>query len=93
MSVYVIGRIVVKDAAKWASYREQVPATLAPWGAEVLLRGRGLPLLGEAGGDVVVVRYPDAASVRGWHASAAYQALIPLREQACDMVLAAYEEA
>ena len=93
MAVYVIGRIVIKDPAKWASYREQVPASLAPWGAEVMLRGSALPALGgqSDAGDVVVVRYPDAASMRGWFDSPAYQALIPLREQAADVVLTAYE--
>ena len=33
---YVIGHITVKDEAKWAEYRSQVPATLAPWGAELV---------------------------------------------------------
>jgi len=32
---YVIGHIKVKDARKWAEYRSQVPATLAPWGADL----------------------------------------------------------
>ena len=41
--------------------------------------------------DVVVIRFPDNAAVAGWHGSAAYQALIPLREQAAEMVLISYE--
>jgi hypothetical protein len=41
MSACVIGHITVKDEEKWAQYRAQVPATLAPWGAELLFRGSG----------------------------------------------------
>ena len=41
--------------------------------------------------DTVVIRFPDAAAVRRWFDSPAYQALIPLREQAADVVLTAYE--
>mgnify|MGYP003515399154 CR=1 FL=1 len=42
----VIGHITVKDAAKWAEYRSQVPATLAPWDAELVFRGEKLAVLG-----------------------------------------------
>lgn len=93
-NAYVIGHITVKDAEKWAAYRSQVPATLAPWGADLVLRGERFAIL--AGkhdhSDVVVIRFPDRAAVNGWFASAAYQALIPLREQAAELVLLAYEE-
>jgi uncharacterized protein (DUF1330 family) len=41
--------------------------------------------------DIVVIRFPDVASVNQWFSSAAYQALIPLREQAADVVLVCYE--
>lgn len=89
---YVIGHLTVKDPAKWAEYRSQVPATLAPWGAELVFRGARVALLaGEHGHDsTVVIRFPDPAAVDGWYASAAYQALIPLRMQAADMELIAY---
>ena len=93
MTAYVIGHITVKDAEKWAEYRSRVPATLEPWRAEVVLRGRKVGMLtGEhRHTDVVVIQFPDAAAVAGWHGSAAYQALIPLREQAAEMVLITYE--
>ncbi|MDF0752412.1 DUF1330 domain-containing protein [Marinobacter sp. 71-i] len=39
MTAYVIGQITVKDPAKWEKYRSKVPTTLAPWGAELVLRG------------------------------------------------------
>lgn len=90
---YVVGHINVKDAAAWDAYRSQVPATLAPWGAELVFRGqRAVVLAGaHAHRDIVVIRFPDAAAAAAWHASAAYQALIPLRQQAADVVLLSYD--
>lgn len=93
MSAYIIGHITIHDPDKWAEYRDQVPATLAPWRAEVVFRGRRAAVLaGEhPHSDVVVIRFPDRAAVDGWHSSPAYQALIPLREQAADVTLLSYE--
>ena len=94
MSACVIGHITVKDEEKWAQYRAQVPATLAPWGAELLFRGKVDSVL--AGShrhtDTVVIRFPDAAAVDGWYHSAAYQALIPLRQQAADLDLVVFSD-
>lgn len=93
-NAYVIGHITVKDPAKWAEYRSRVPATLAPWGAELVCRGRLAAVLAgqHAHSDVVVIRFPDAAAVAGWHASSAYQALIPLRQEAAEMELLSFQE-
>jgi uncharacterized protein (DUF1330 family) len=66
-AAYVIGHITVKDAGKWAEYRRRVSATLAPWGAEVVLRGRlDAVLTGEhRHTDTVVLRFPDLQAVKG----------------------------
>lgn len=94
MPAYIIGHITVKDPGKWAEYRGRVPATLAEWQGEVMLRGRRVAVLsGEHRyDDTVVIRFPDLGAVTGWYGSAAYQALIPLREQAAEMVLISYEQ-
>ncbi|MCB2148916.1 MAG: DUF1330 domain-containing protein [Deltaproteobacteria bacterium] len=90
---YVIGHITVKDAEKWDQYRSQVPATLEPWGAELVLRGKLASVLAgdHSHTDTVVIRFPDMEAVSNWYASPAYQALIPLREKAAEIVLLAYE--
>lgn len=90
---YLIGHITIKDAGKWAEYRRRVPATLEPWGAELVFRGtRAAILAGEhPHPDVVVIRFPDRQALAGWHASAAYQALVPLRRQAAEVVLLSYD--
>jgi uncharacterized protein (DUF1330 family) len=93
-TAYVIGHITVKNTGKWAEYRDQVPATLEPWGAELVFRGKRVAVLaGEhPHSDIVVIRFPDKEAVNSWHSSPAYQALIPLRQQAAEVVLLSYEE-
>ena len=93
-TAYVVGHLTVKNAEKWAEYRNQVPATLEPWGAELVLRGKRVEILaGEhPHSDIVVIRFPDKEAVNNWHLSPAYQALIPLRQQAAEMILISYEE-
>lgn len=90
---YVIGQITIKDTRKWDAYRNQVPDTLAPWGAEVVMRGRPVAMFSGdyPHTDIVVLRFRDVASACGWHASAAYQALIPLRKLAADVTLTCFE--
>ena len=91
-TAYVIGHISVKDPEKWAAYRSLVPATLAPWQAELVFRGEKLAVLGgeHRHGDTVVIRFPSIAAVNGWFASPAYQALIPLRMEAAEVDLVSF---
>lgn len=93
MTAYVIGQITVKDPEKWEEYRSKVPATLAPWGAELVLRGTGAKVLSgqHPHTDTVVIRFRDMESAVNWHNSAAYQELVPLRTQAADVDLISYE--
>ena len=92
ITTYVIGHISIKDAEKWDRYRSQVPATLAPWQAELVFRGEKLAVLGgeHRHSDTVVIRFPDAESANGWFNSAAYQALIPLRMAAAEVDLISF---
>ena len=91
---YVIGHITVKDQEKWAEYRSKVPATLEPWGAELILRGKLCSVLSgnHAHADTVVIRFPDLEALNNWHFSPEYQSLIPLRQKAAQMELLSFEE-
>jgi uncharacterized protein (DUF1330 family) len=40
--------------------------------------------------DIVVIRFPSVAAVNSWFSSPAYQSLIPLRQQAAEIVLLSY---
>jgi len=92
---YVVGQLTVKDPVKWAEYRARVPQTLAPWGAEIVFRGRQAAALAgdNAHPDIVVVRFPDLAAAHHWFTSPAYQSLIALRQEAADVVLTTYDAA
>ncbi len=93
MAAYVIGHITVKDPEKWAEYRTRVPATLAPWGGEVILRGKRVTVLTGAHPytDTVLIQFPDVEAIALWYRSPEYQELIPTRELAAEMVLISYE--
>ena len=93
-NAYVVGHITIKDEAKWAEYRRQVPETLEPYGAELVFRGKLLSILSgnHTHTDTVVIRFPDATAINGWYLSPTYQSLIPLREEAADMDLLLFEE-
>lgn len=90
---YVVGQITVKDPVKWTEYREQVPRTLVPWGGELVFRGTQAAVFAGVNphADIVVIRFPAVAAASSWFASEAYQALIPLRQEAADVVLSSYE--
>ncbi|HRQ56700.1 MAG TPA: DUF1330 domain-containing protein [Azoarcus taiwanensis] len=90
---WLVGQIRVKSADSFAQYRERVPATIAPFGGEIVFRGQAGRVLAGACDmpDIVVLRFPDLQALEAWYASAAYQSLIPLREAAFDCVLMAYE--
>lgn len=92
-NAYLIGHISVKDPEKWAEYCRRVPDTVAPWGASLVFRGEAAQVLdGEHSyTDTVVIRFPDRAAVDAWHQSSAYQAIVPLRKQAADVVIISYQ--
>lgn len=89
---FVVGQMTVKDPEKWAQYRSQVLATLLPFGGELVFRGeQALSFSGlNPHLDIVVIRFPSLEQAQGWHGSAAYQKLIPLRQEAADVVLTSY---
>lgn len=94
MAAYLVGQVTVRDPRLWAQYAAAVGESLAPFGAEVVFRGRrGSVLAGvEAGETAVVIRFADHDTLLRWFRSDAYQALIPLRDRAAEVALAGYEE-
>lgn len=92
-SAYVVGHITVKNPEMWAEYRSKVPGTLSPWGGELVFRGKQLAALSGENPhpDIVVIRFPSVTALNGWFSSAEYQSLIPLRQQAAEVVLLSYE--
>jgi uncharacterized protein (DUF1330 family) len=89
---FVVGQMTVKQPEKWAQYRSQVLATLLPFGGELVFRGEQVQSFSGVNPhpNIVVIRFPSLDHAQDWHASAAYQALIPLRQAAADVVLTTY---
>jgi len=81
MKAYVVVQETVKDEAMFAEYRNQVVATLAPFGGTFVVRGGALTVVeGEwPHPRLVVIAFPSRAAAEGWYQSAAYQKILPLR--------------
>ena len=87
MSAYVIVHGTVKDAEKMQEYGGAAGPIVAAHGGEVVVRGPTSVLSGTSDHKIaVVLKFPDAATAKGWYESPEYQAIIPVREQALDSV-------
>lgn len=94
MSAYLVGHITVKDNRLWQQYVAGVAESLEPFESGIIFRGQLVKVL--AGQHdynlVVVIEFPDQATLNKWYNSKKYQALIPLRDEAADVVITTYRE-
>jgi uncharacterized protein (DUF1330 family) len=92
-SAYLIGHIKDRNQDLWTEYVEGVRQSLLPFEAEIVFRGKCAAVLaGEYPYDLaVVIRFPEQSIVQSWYRSEAYQALIPLRDRAADVVILSYD--
>ena len=95
VSAYLVGHMTVKDPEAWKLYVAGVARSLEPFGGELVFRGQRASVLAGAHGHdrAVVVRFADHPALLRWFESPGYQALIPLRDRAADVVLIGYDEA
>ena len=93
MSTYVIALGNVKDSEKWQQYAGAAPQTFKEHGGELVFKGKKTSVLaGEHPYSIaVVLKFPDQQSVQNWYNSDAYQNLIPLRNEAADVVFVSYQ--
>ena len=93
MAAYLIADVDVHDPESYARYGAQVPATLEPFGGRFVVRGGANEALeGEwQPHRTVVLEFPDMDSLKAWHASDAYQAIIGIRWQAATASVIAVE--
>jgi uncharacterized protein (DUF1330 family) len=93
MAAYLVGHISVKNTALWEAYVAGVRESLSPFESKIVFRGQLISVLaGEHEHDrVVVIEFPDYPTLNGWYHSEKYQSLIPLREEAADVVITTYE--
>lgn len=94
MSAFLIVHVTVKDPEKWKGYSQSAPGTVAAHGGEFAFRGKVANVIhGEhAHQNAVVIKFPDQEAVQRWYNSPEYQALIPNRDEAADMVFVSLDE-
>jgi len=93
MASYVVGHITVKDEELWQKYVSGVQESLLPFDSRVIFRGKLVSVLaGKHEQDLaVVIEFPDQSSLDNWYSSERYQALIPLRDKAANVVITSYK--
>lgn len=86
MAAYIIAQVNVTDPEIFETYRQQVPATLEPFGGEYVVRGGAMEVLeGEwAAPRCVVLKFPDMASAKAWHDSDIYAGPMALRHKSAE---------
>ena len=88
MVAYVVVQAKVKNPEKLAEYAKAAGDTVAAHGGRISVCASVLETMtGEADFDrFILLEFPDADTARGWYQSADYQALIPNRDEAADML-------
>jgi uncharacterized protein (DUF1330 family) len=81
MKAYAIAAETINDSAMFDLYRKQVPATIAPFGGQFVVRGANLTVLeGEwPHSRLVIIEFPSRTAAQDWYKSAEYQKIISLR--------------
>jgi len=95
MTAFVVVHAKIKDQEKLGVYAKAAGQTVTEHGGKFTTRA---PILETLAGDAhydrfVLIEFPDSNSARNWYQSAAYQALIPNRNEAADMLFTLAEPA
>jgi uncharacterized protein (DUF1330 family) len=83
MAAYAIVNVEITDSAGFAEYRKLVPASIAEFGGRFLTRGGVTEVLeGEwIPNRLVILEFPDVATIKAWYHSPEYQKLAELRKR------------
>ena len=93
MAAYLIADVDITDDEAFEEYRREVPATEAHYGGRYLGRGGAATVLE---GDwephrLVIVEFPDMASLMAWYTSPEYSRLKAVRERCATTKIIALE--
>ena len=86
MPAYVIAMVNVKNPELYSTYTAQTPSIIQKYGGKFIARGGEVEMLS---GDpvkerVVLLEFPDVASIRRWHESPEYQEIVRIRYAASE---------
>jgi uncharacterized protein (DUF1330 family) len=93
MPAYLIAEHTITDSAKFEEYRVKVGPLIAKHGGRYITKGGSHVVLEKDNavwqpGRVVIVEFPDMATLNAWYNSTEYQPLIALRQaSAKDMLI------
>jgi len=92
MASYLIGHISINNDDLWQQYVAGVQESLEPFKSSIVFRGKLVSVLaGKHEHDlVVVIRFHDQPTMDDWYSSEKYQSLIPLRDEAANVVITTY---
>lgn len=93
MKAFFVAQLNVKDPELFKTYAEGAAASMKPFGGQVVIKGKlSQQLAGESMFEnIAVVSFPNKESLDSWFSSDAYQKLIPLRDEASDMLLLSFD--
>ena len=81
MPAYITVNFTPVDKEKMQQYGAAVPATLAQYSGEYMVKGPAEQLFGDTGFQMqVILVFPSTQLAKGWYHSAEYQALVPVRD-------------
>ena len=85
---YAVALVNVKDTDKMAEYISQAAPLIKAYGGKVIAKGQVQTLLaGNLKAEAIAVaEFPNGKTIDNFYNSVAYQAIIPLRDQAADVV-------
>ncbi|TDU31732.1 uncharacterized protein (DUF1330 family) [Panacagrimonas perspica] len=94
MAAYFIGFAKVQDAGKAQEYSAKAGPTIGPAGGSVVGRGKLAEVLAGAvdAHSCLIVKFASVDAAKAWYNSPAYQALIPLRDEAIHSTFVLIEE-
>jgi uncharacterized protein (DUF1330 family) len=86
MAAFAIGHLRnVQMGPAIVEYLRRIDATLEPFNGRFIIHGATPEVQeGERVGDLIGIEFPDIERARAWYRSAAYQEIVPLRQQGSD---------
>jgi uncharacterized protein (DUF1330 family) len=93
VSAYLIAEHLIEDAARFEEYRSKVAPMIATFGGRYLTKGGSHRILDGAWKPtrVVIIEFPDMATLMSWYESPEYQPLVDLRRGAGTDVIVAID--
>lgn len=81
MPAYAIGHLHdVNLGLDIVEYLKRIDETFAPFGGRFIIHGGPVDVVeGSWSGDLIVIEFPDKASIHAWYDSPAYRRILPLR--------------